>query len=69
MKTAEEYELLAKKAAYLIVQAIRLFKDEPANIQEQAQQVINGHVQRMLHGEKVIVDCAVTEVNEAGPAR
>lgn len=69
MKTAEEYDALAKKAAYQIVQAIRLFDGEPASIREQAQRIIMSHVQQMLYGEKVGIegDGLVREVVEAGP--
>ena len=60
---------MAKKAAYLIVQAINLFKDEPSAVREQAPNVIMSHVQQMMNGERTTIEGAglVTEIQEAGP--
>ena len=64
MKTPQEYDVMAGVAAFRIVQAIRMFQNEPASIREQAINVIMGHVQRILDGENIIIEGAgfVTEV-------
>lgn len=56
MKTMEQYDEMTKQAAYLIVQAISSFKDEPLEIQHQAHQIIMKRVQHMMHGDPVILE-------------
>ena len=68
MKTMEEYNEMSKEAAFLIVKAVRLFQNEPPHVRQQAETIIMQRVQRMMTGEKMILEGAglVTAIDETG---
>jgi hypothetical protein len=69
MKTDAELETLVKQAAWRVLQAFELFKDEPAHVRQQAEQLIMQHVQRFRNGEQVGIEGAglVKEIQEPSP--
>ena len=54
MTEDERLDQLAKKAAYQVLQAFELFKNEPKHIRDQAPNIILSRVNAMLYGGKSI---------------
>jgi hypothetical protein len=61
----DELDLKSKMAAHTIVNALKVFKNEPIQVQQQAFQVVMARVQRVLNGERDLIDDpALTRVIE-----
>lgn len=63
---------MSKRAAFLIVQALNIFKNEPPQIRQQAQQIIMQRVNRMMNGDNSIIEgeglvTVIPEANETTP--
>ena len=56
MKSDEEYNEMTKIAAFAIVNALSVFKNEDPGVREKLTQITNNRVNRMLNGEPVVIE-------------
>lgn len=56
MKSDEEYNEMTKIAAFTIVNALSVFKNEDPGVREKLTQITNNRVNRMLNGEPVVIE-------------